>query len=150
MYQSEYCDGIALCSVSIPIFLIKGGIGMNRKTFLGLMCTAFAVFLITATCVEAAKPICGDGVCSSGENASKCPDDCLPSSFCGDAICDPDEDQCSCENDCGLPPSTEVSCDNGIDDDCDDLVDCADMDCTGNPLCPLRTDVARRRTDGKS
>jgi hypothetical protein len=29
-----------------------------------------------------------------------------------------------------MPPSTEVDCSNGIDDDCDNLVDCNDSDCS--------------------
>ncbi len=33
-------------------------------------------------------------------------------------------------------PSTEV-CDNGIDDDCDSLVDCDDADCDGDPACKV-------------
>jgi len=32
-----------------------------------------------------------------------------------------------------LPPE---QCGNGVDDDGDDAVDCADPDCTGNPACP--------------
>jgi V8-like Glu-specific endopeptidase len=31
-------------------------------------------------------------------------------------------------------PSPEV-CDNGVDDDCDNAVDCDDSDCTGDPAC---------------
>lgn len=34
----------------------------------------------------------------------------------------------------GCTPSTEV-CDNGVDDDCDGDVDCADADCSGDPAC---------------
>jgi hypothetical protein len=32
--------------------------------------------------------------------------------------------------------SSETSCNDGIDDDCDMLVDCNDPDCKGNPACP--------------
>jgi hypothetical protein len=35
----------------------------------------------------------------------------------------------------GCVPVPEV-CDNGIDDDCDLLVDCDDPDCDGDPVCP--------------
>lgn len=34
----------------------------------------------------------------------------------------------------GCTPSTEV-CDNGIDDDCDGAIDCADGDCSADPAC---------------
>ena len=57
---------------------------MTRKIFLGLICMTFAVFLLTATSVEAAKPVCGDGICSGGENPTKCPEDCGAAPVCGD------------------------------------------------------------------
>ena len=56
--------------------------------------------------------------------------------FCGDENCDPGEDQCNCAADCGSPPSTETSCTDGIDNDCDTDTDCDDSDCLGDPACP--------------
>ncbi len=53
-----------------------------------------------------------------------------------DATCDPGEDQCNCPADCGTPPSTETTCDDGIDEDCDNDTDCDDVDCDGDPACP--------------
>jgi sialate O-acetylesterase len=55
---------------------------------------------------------------------------------CGDANCDPGEDQCNCPDDCGTPPLTEISCTDGIDEDCDEVTDCDDTDCIGDPACP--------------
>jgi hypothetical protein len=47
---------------------------------------------------------------------------------CGDSLCNGDEDFCTCPGDCGAPPA-EV-CDDGIDNDCDGLVDGDDVtDC---------------------
>jgi hypothetical protein len=47
---------------------------------------------------------------------------------CGDSLCNGDEDFCTCPGDCGAPPA-EV-CDDGIDNDCDGLVDGDDLtDC---------------------
>ena len=77
---------------------------------------------------------CGDGVCSVGETSANCPIDC-PLAVCGDGTCDPGEDQCSCAVDCGLPPATETNCSDGLDDDCDNLVDCDDADCNSSPAC---------------
>ena len=54
---------------------------------------------------------------------------------CGDGTCDPGEDPCNCSQDCGTPPSTETSCSDGIDDDCDGYVDCDDIDCAGDAAC---------------
>jgi len=76
---------------------------------------------------------CGDGVCTSPEDSYNCTIDCsepLPT-LCGNGYCDAGEDRCSCPDDCG----GEV-CSNGIDDDCDDLVDCSDTDdCKSDPSC---------------
>jgi hypothetical protein len=57
-------------------------------------------------------------------------------SYCGDGTCDPGEDQCNCSDDCGVPPSSESTCDDGLDEDCDGYTDCLDIDCDGDPACP--------------
>ncbi len=54
---------------------------------------------------------------------------------CGDAFCIPPETRCSCPADCGAPSSTEVSCADAVDNDCDGLIDCADPDCATSPVC---------------
>ncbi len=47
---------------------------------------------------------------------------------CGDSVCNGEEDFCSCPGDCGTPPA-EI-CDDGLDNDCDGLVDGDDVtDC---------------------
>ena len=58
--------------------------------------------------------------------------------LCGDAFCDVGENQCNCPADCGSPPVSEVAgstCQDGIDNDCDTLADCADADCGTDPGC---------------
>lgn len=58
------------------------------------------------------------------------------SGTCGDNTCDAGETQCSCAQDCGTPPADETGlCDDGIDNDCDGLVDCDDGDCSGDAAC---------------
>jgi len=87
---------------------------------------------------------CGDG---DGENPVGCEDsrcsgggflcsDILPGGYCcGDTDCDLGENSSNCVLDCGVcVPSTE-DCTNGVDDDCDSVVDCADSDCSGDPAC---------------
>jgi len=46
-------------------------------------------------------------------------------SYCGDGTCDPGEDVCNCPDDCGAPPAE--NCEDGFDNDCDNLVDCDDV-----------------------
>jgi len=75
---------------------------------------------------------CGDGVCEAVENSFNCAVDC-PASVCGNGSCDPGESSCSCPADCGAAGS-EV-CDNGLDDDCDGMVDCFDADCADSSSC---------------
>jgi len=112
---------------------------------------------------------CGNSTCDGSEDKCNCPGDCgaPPSTetsctdeidndcdgytdcddsdcdsdpacqggYCGDDTCDPGEDQCNCPEDCGTPPSTETSCTDEIDNDCDTYVDCDDSDCDEDPAC---------------
>ncbi len=64
-----------------------------------------------------------------------CLDNCGSGAFCGDGICDFGENECNCPGDCGTPPGTETDCSDGIDNDCDGFIDCADGDCVGDPTC---------------
>jgi probable HAF family extracellular repeat protein len=71
---------------------------------------------------------CTDARCN--EDSSVC-NDTQPASYCcGDGVCDPGESQCDCPVDCGVSAFfTEANCADGVDDDCDSLVDEADPDC---------------------
>ena len=57
------------------------------------------------------------------------------SSCCGNGVCEPGEDSCACPIDCGEPPPNETNCADGIDEDCDQLIDCDDFDCEFDPIC---------------
>jgi len=81
---------------------------------------------------------CGDAVCSDRESSDLCPLDCGPAPECGDGVCQSWEGEtaCSCEPDCGAPPADEIGlCTDVVDNDCDGNADCADQDCTAEPLC---------------
>jgi len=61
---------------------------------------------------------CGDGICSSSESSSSCPQDCIPAETCGDDNCDSGEDNCNCASDC--PGTCEVNpCGDGTCDSAD-------------------------------
>ncbi len=92
------------------------------------------------------EPICGDENVNPGEecdgmNDAACPgaclSDCTCGAFCGDGVCDPGEGMCSCSADCGLPPSSELTgstCTDGLDNDCDGVIDSDDPDCAAPPI----------------
>ena len=97
--------------------------------------------------VQGGKPngryCCGDG---GGSNPLPCSDSkctasgrvCTnvtvnPSTFCcGNSICENAENCSVCGLDCGSPSE---SCGNGIDDNCNGLIDCADGACSSLPAC---------------
>lgn len=56
---------------------------------------------------------------------------------CGDGTCDTGE-ECDCLVDCGVPAAFEqpnLTCDDGLDNDCDGATDCADINCPADPAC---------------
>lgn len=63
-----------------------------------------------------------------------------PGPTCGDATCGASETTCSCATDCGAPPTTETSCGDGLDEDCDGATDCTDTDCATAPSCTSTCD----------
>jgi len=75
---------------------------------------------------------CTDSRCTSG--GFQCTDVPLTgSSFCcGDLTCDAGEYCGTCALDCSL--GAEI-CTGGVDEDCDDAVDCDDPDCSADPAC---------------
>jgi hypothetical protein len=54
----------------------------------------------------------------------------------GDGDCEPGEGACNCPLDCGAPPTVELDCTNGLDDDCNGRSDCLDPGCCSEPGCP--------------
>jgi len=77
---------------------------------------------------------CSDPRCNEG--GFSCSAQATGPSCCGDLTCTGVENSCNCALDCGPPQSLELSCSNGVDDDCDTTIDCADAaDCAGDPAC---------------
>ena len=90
---------------------------------------------------ETAGVSCTDGLDNDCDGAVDCDDpDCDSDAACfvpgcGNGACEANENVCSCPEDCGSAPPMEVSCENGVDEDCDGAVDCADTDCASNAVC---------------
>jgi hypothetical protein len=84
---------------------------------------------------------CSDSRCTSGGFA--CEQSASAGFCCGNDTCEAGEDSFNCELDCGpcVPgePGGETTCDDGLDNDCDTLVDCADGDCAGTAGCCVPT-----------
>jgi hypothetical protein len=79
-------------------------------------------------------PVCGDDLCTAGESADACPDDCFPAG-CGNGVCELGEDP-GCDADCSTGSSGEVPADwtcaeatYGAEDGCDCACGAPDPDC---------------------
>jgi hypothetical protein len=88
----------------------------------------------TGLCLDGCNPQQGNANCSAGEscftivaNSGVCFADCTADAQCAQAgFCNADSGFCS---------ATNEICSGGVDDDADQLIDCADLDCTQNQLC---------------
>jgi hypothetical protein len=79
---------------------------------------------------------CSDSRCTQG--ARECSNTPAAASCCGDLQCTGIENSFNCALDCGAPPpcdSTETSCTDALDNDCDGFLDCADSNCSSSPAC---------------
>lgn len=75
---------------------------------------------------------CSDSLCTGGGNSCTTTPTSGGSYCCGDSTCDAAESCATCALDCSF--GFEI-CDNGIDDDCNGLADCADGGCANLPVC---------------
>lgn len=89
--------------------------------------------LSSGDCASCFKGVC-DGVCHPVKEGPEC-SDCSPAYCCGDGVCNGEENSEKCAIDCGESPTTETNCSDEIDNDGDNLTDCDDPDCFGDPVC---------------
>lgn len=86
---------------------------------------------------DGSRPVtCADPRCTS--NGWSCTNESVVAACCGDGVCDGNETACSCSEDCGGAPLRELAgkeCADGLDGDCDGLIDCADPDCAADTTC---------------
>lgn len=103
----------------------------------GLVCNGSAwCNARTHLCEVTLRPGCDDGVACTVDRCDERGGGCLfepdPSRCAPGSVCDP---SFGCVGMCVPSAPTEVRCRDGVDDDCDGALDCADSDCTGSPLC---------------
>ena len=99
---------------------------------------------------------CGDALCEGAETESSCAVDCSTGQVGNNCSQILDKGTCNDDPGCewqGSPrsgscvessgggectpdePDTELTCNDGVDNDCDGQVDCADTDCSGDSAC---------------
>jgi hypothetical protein len=139
-FSSARADSVGPESVDTEA-LAAGAVTLEK---LGIVCADGETLIYTVGVGWSCAPQVGSAtVCEIGSFVS-CytgPEGTLGVGICraGQAACRSDQsgfDGCSGE----IGPQPEV-CDNGLDDDCDDLEDCLDDDCAGHPACSACPDA---------
>jgi hypothetical protein len=124
----DNCNGKADCADSACLgsscgansrFCVVGGDG-------GANCTCVPP---DAGVAQVTETLCGDGVDNDCDGLKDC-----AASSCAGRTCATgrtcQQNVCTCLTDGGTPQNTESLCFDGVDNDCDGRVDCADSDCS--------------------
>lgn len=95
---------------------------------------AAAAFTLLVACSQDQKEACTDGEDNDFNGLTDCEDSaCGPGAICGPngIACATDRTCSACSGNGGVAEPAETSCADGVDNDCDGAIDCADPDCTG-------------------
>ncbi len=103
----------------------------------GFNAAAFGTATLSISCVQS---VCGDASCGVGEDVCNCPADCGAPAVDESGLCaDGMDNDCDGDIDCAdtdCQVGTESLCADGIDNDCDGIIDCFDVDCVAaTPDC---------------
>jgi len=104
-----------LCTLRVDVsadalgtFLTGPHQGDGTDTF--LIAEAVGLFIKPLALIPAEitirQPICGNGVCGTGETEASCPQDCVIE-VCGNGVCGTGEDELTCPADCFVAPPPE-------------------------------------------
>jgi hypothetical protein len=121
------CDGLIDCAETACAGQSCGNFG---RTCVGTNCTC----VVDGGTVQSSETLCSDGRDNDCNGLTDCADTacgglaCATGRICRSGVC-------TCLLDGGVPQLTETSCSDGVDNDCDGKVDCADSDCAGSSSC---------------
>ncbi len=100
--------------------------GANGRVCTGLMCTCAG-----GGTPEATELTCGDSRDNDCDGQTDCSDSTCAGRACGANGRTCSGTSCTCSGNGGVAQATETTCSDTRDNDCDGLVDCADMQCAG-------------------
>jgi Putative metal-binding motif len=122
------CDSLADCQQSTCANQVCGA---NGKKCVGTTCTC----VVDGGVSQAAEAACSDLLDNDCDGLFDCADTTCANQVCATGkTCQ--QNVCTCLTDGGTPQTTEISCADNVDNDCDGLVDCADPNCAASCTTP--------------